>query len=75
MGLQVLCCEVDGIFDTLVHSSGLLEELFAFLDRDVLDKSRAGYFSRIIVSLLTKCSAPIMDYVHGKCSVQASNCD
>lgn len=71
--LQVLCCEVDGIFDTLVNSADLLAELFSFLGQDPLDKSRAAYFLRVIVSLLTKCSAPVMDYVAGVCCLFGSH--
>ena len=66
--MQVLCCEVDGIFDALVHSNELLGELFSFLEQEPMNKSRAAYFLRVIVSLLTKCSASIMAYVAGECS-------
>ena len=72
--MQVLCCEVDGIFDALVHSDNLLEELFSFLDQEPLNKSRAAYFLRVIVSLLTKCSASVMAYIAGECSCSFLYC-
>ena len=33
-----------------------------------MNKSRAAYFLRVIVSLLTKCSSSVMAYVAGECS-------
>ena len=67
MLLQVLCCEVDGIFDTLVQSEDLLSHLFSILEQQrPLVSTRAGYFARVLSSLLAKCSAPVMQFVRGK---------
>lgn len=64
--LQVLCCEVDGIFDTLVSDNSVLSYLFSILEQArPLDSSRAGYFARVLASLLTKCSSPVMQFVQG----------
>lgn len=70
MLMQVFCCEIDGIFDALVNSSDLLAYLFSILEQArPLNSTRAGYFARVLASLLTKCSSPVMQFVQGKCSV------
>jgi len=68
--IQVFCCEVDGIFDALVNSSDLLAYLFSILEQArPLNSTRAGYFARVLASLLSKCSSPVMHFVQGNHSV------
>ena len=63
----MLCCEIDGIFDTIVSDTDLLSYLFSiFKQPRPLNSSRAGYFARVLASLLTKCSSPVMSFVKGK---------
>lgn len=65
--LQVLCCEIDGIFDTLVTNEELLSYFFSILEQQrPLVSTRAGYFARVLSSLLTKCSSPVMQFVQGE---------
>lgn len=62
----MLCCEIDGIFDTLVSSEELLSHFFSILEQQrPLVSSRAGYFARVLSSLLAKCSSPVMQFVQG----------
>ncbi|KAA6426332.1 MAG: serine threonine- phosphatase 6 regulatory subunit 3-like isoform X2 [Trebouxia sp. A1-2] len=64
---EVFCCEIDGIFDALVNSSDLLAYLFSILEQArPLNSTRAGYFARVLASLLTKCSSPVMQFVQGQ---------
>ena len=62
----MLCCEIDGIFDTLVSSEDLLSHFFSILEQQrPLVSTRAGYFARVLSSLLTKSSTPVMQFVQG----------
>ncbi|KAL3130903.1 hypothetical protein ABBQ38_000230 [Trebouxia sp. C0009 RCD-2024] len=64
---EVLCCEIDGIFDTLVTNEELLSYFFSILEQQrPLVSTRAGYFARVLSSLLTKCSSPVMQFVQGQ---------
>jgi len=73
---QVLCCEVDGIFDTLVSNNDLLGYLFSILEQArPLNSTRAGYFARVLASLLTKCSSPVMQFVQGRAQYKLAPCD
>lgn len=64
---EVLCCEIDGIFDTIVSDTDLLSYFFSiFKQPRPLNSSRAGYFARVLASLLTKCSSPVMSFVKGQ---------
>ena len=62
----MLCCEIDGIFDTLVSSQDLLSHFFSILEQPrPLVSTRAAYFARVLSSLLTKSSTPVMQFVQG----------
>lgn len=62
----MLCCEIDGIFDSLVSSEDLLSHFFSILEQQrPLVSTRAGYFARVLSSLLTKSSTPVMQFVQG----------
>ena len=65
--LQVLCCEVDSILDTIVSNHDMLGYLFSILEQArPLNSIRAAYFARVLASLLSKCSSPVMQFVQGR---------
>jgi hypothetical protein len=65
---EVFCCEVDGIFSTLLESTELLDELFSLLDAEAaLDCVTAGYFARVVGTLLFRRTIEIMGYLQVGC--------
>ena len=70
--VQVLCCEVDAVFSTLLEDGALCGALFALLDQPrPLDCMLAGYFARVLVCLLMRRSRDLLRYLKvGRESVQ-----
>ncbi len=61
---EVLCCEVDQIYSTLLDSEALLTKLYSFLDKPKpLNLTKAGYFARIVLCLLVKRSSEMLSYL------------
>lgn len=61
---EIFCCEVEGIFNTLLESDELLDRLFGILRRPrPLNSMLAGYFARVVGSLLLRRSADTMQYL------------
>ncbi|KAK9815853.1 hypothetical protein WJX72_010762 [[Myrmecia] bisecta] len=64
---EVLCCEVDSIFTTLVEDPSLMQALFAILDGPKpLDCMLAGYFSRVVASLLMRRGKEVLAWLQGQ---------
>ena len=62
--VQVLCCEVDAIFSTLLEDADLCGSLFTLLDQPrPLDCMLAGYFARVLVCLLMRRSRDLLRYL------------
>lgn len=63
---EILACEVDAIFTTLVEDDELMALLFSLLDTPTnpLDAMLAGYFARVVHSLLTRKSSDTVAYLH-----------
>ncbi len=57
---EVLCCEVEGILGPLSADPDLLSILFSLLQtRPPLNATLAGYFARVMTSLLSKQPAAL----------------
>ncbi|KAL0407524.1 UNVERIFIED_CONTAM: Serine/threonine-protein phosphatase 6 regulatory subunit [Sesamum latifolium] len=61
---EIFTCEVDIILKALVEDDELMDLLFSFLD-PVRPHSTllAGYFSKVVVCLLLRKTAPLMNYI------------
>ncbi|PSC73252.1 serine threonine-phosphatase 6 regulatory subunit 3-like isoform X1 [Micractinium conductrix] len=61
---EIFCCEVEGIFNTLLEDEALLARLFSLLQAPrPLNCMLAGYFSRVMGSLLLRRTQDIMQYL------------
>lgn len=61
---EIFACEVDGVFATLLDDMSLMGRLFGFLDTDQpLNAALAGYFGRVIGSLLMRRTGDLMGYI------------
>ncbi|KAI7837910.1 hypothetical protein COHA_008291 [Chlorella ohadii] len=61
---EIFCCEVEGIFNTLLEDEELLGLLFSLLEAPrPLHSMLAGYFSRVMGSLLLRRTQDIMQYL------------
>eukprot|EP00232_Nephroselmis_pyriformis_P025297 CAMPEP_0182860884 /NCGR_PEP_ID=MMETSP0034_2-20130328/5186_1 /TAXON_ID=156128 /ORGANISM="Nephroselmis pyriformis, Strain CCMP717" /LENGTH=648 /DNA_ID=CAMNT_0024992755 /DNA_START=113 /DNA_END=2056 /DNA_ORIENTATION=- len=64
---EILCCEIDAIFTTLLEDEELMELLFSFLDKeDAKSCLRAGYFSRVVSCLLTRRTPDFTRYLQDR---------
>ena len=58
---EIFTCEIDGIFTTVFENSELLDLLFSLLERpSPLPPVLAGYFAKVVSSLLTRRTADCM---------------
>jgi hypothetical protein len=61
---QVLCCEVDAVFGTLLADPAIMAALFGLLARlKPLDCMLAGYFSRVLTGLLLRRAREVLRYL------------
>ncbi len=61
---QVLCCEVDAIFSTLLGDPNIMAALFSLLElQRPLDCMLTGYFSRVITGLLQRRGRDVQQYL------------
>lgn len=61
---EIFCCEVEGIFNTLLENEDLLDQLFSLVKGNrPLNCMLAGYFSRVMGSLLVRRTQEIMQYL------------
>ncbi|KAI3793750.1 hypothetical protein L1987_36372 [Smallanthus sonchifolius] len=61
---EIFTCEIDVIFKTLVEEEELMNLLFSFLEPTRPHSPLlAGYFSRVVICLMLRKTAPLMNYV------------
>ncbi|XP_024390594.1 uncharacterized protein [Physcomitrium patens] len=61
---EIFTCEIDVIFKTLVEDEEILNFLFSFLEADRPHGTLlAGYFSKVVISLLLRKTVPVMRYL------------
>ncbi|KAF8037112.1 hypothetical protein BT93_B0126 [Corymbia citriodora subsp. variegata] len=61
---EIFTCEVDIILRTLVDDRELMDLLFSFLEPDRNHSTQlAGYFSKVVISLLLRKTMPFMNYI------------
>ncbi len=62
---EIFCCEVEGIYNTLLESEDIMRLFFSILDKRVrpLNTILAGYFSRVMGALLARRSSDIVLYL------------
>jgi len=61
---EILCCEVESIYNTLLENDDILELLFGLLrEQRPLNTILAGYFSRVMSSLLARRCGDIVQYL------------
>lgn len=62
---EIFCCEVEGIYNTLLESEDILRLFFSILDKRTrpLNTILAGYFSRVMGALLARRSSDIVLYM------------
>ena len=64
---QVLCCEVDAIFGTMLGDPAIMASLFSLLARlKPLDCMLAGYFSRVLTGLLLRRAREVLRYLQAR---------
>jgi serine/threonine-protein phosphatase 6 regulatory subunit 3 len=64
---EILCCEIDTIFDAFFSNEALVEKLFSFLNRDTrLSTLLANYFTNVVNVMLTKRQVKTLDFIQVK---------
>ena len=60
---EVLCCELEAVFNTLLEEAGSMKLLFSLLDSPApLSSKVAGYFGRVVGSLLLRKGSEMLQY-------------
>ncbi|XP_010488242.1 PREDICTED: serine/threonine-protein phosphatase 6 regulatory subunit 3 isoform X1 [Camelina sativa] len=63
---EIFTCEIDVILKTLVEDEELMDLLFSFLEPNRPHSALlAGYFSKVVVCLMIRKTAALMNYVKG----------
>ncbi|KAL6609485.1 hypothetical protein ACP70R_039454 [Stipagrostis hirtigluma subsp. patula] len=61
---EIFTCEIDIILRTLVEDDELMDLLFSFVKPDHPHSTLlAGYFSKVVICLMLRKTAPLMNYV------------
>lgn len=61
---EIFACEIDIILRTLVEDVELMDLLFSFIKPDHPHSTLlAGYFSKVVICLMLRKTAPLMNYV------------
>ncbi|CAM0881526.1 unnamed protein product [Alopecurus aequalis] len=61
---EIFTCEIDVILRTLVEDEELMDLLFSFLKPDHPHSTLlSGYFSKVVICLMLRKTAPLMNYV------------
>ena len=61
---EIFCCEVEGIYNTMLENDDVLDTLFGLLKMErPLNTILAGYFSRVVGALLARRSGEIVQYL------------
>jgi len=64
---EILCCEIDTIFDAFFSNEALVEKLFSFLNRDgQLSTLLANYFTSVVNVMLAKRQSKTLDFIQSK---------
>ncbi|CAK8576226.1 unnamed protein product [Lathyrus sativus] len=64
MACEIFTCEIDVILKTLVDEEELMNLLFSFLEPDRSHSTLlAGYFSKVVVSLMIRKTSQLISYV------------
>ncbi|KAL5056084.1 hypothetical protein RYX36_036766 [Vicia faba] len=64
MACEIFTCEIDVILKTLVDEEELMNLLFSFLEPDRSHSTLlAGYFSKVVVTLMIRKTAQLISYV------------
>ena len=72
---QVLCCEVDPIFGTMLGDPANMASFFSLLGRlKPLDCMLAGYFSRVLTGLLLRRAREVLRYLQARSSLADITC-
>ncbi|CAO2176916.1 unnamed protein product [Urochloa humidicola] len=63
---EIFTCEIDVILRTLVEDEELMDLLFSFVKPDHPHSTLlSGYFSKVVICLMLRKTAPLMSYVQG----------
>ncbi|KAF3493777.1 hypothetical protein DY000_02058063 [Brassica cretica] len=63
---EIFTCEIDVILKTLVEDDELMDLLFSFLEPNRSHSALlAGYFSKVVICLMVRKTAALMNYVKG----------
>ncbi|KAJ4915156.1 SIT4 phosphatase-associated family protein [Raphanus sativus] len=63
---EIFTCEIDVILKTLVEDQELMDLLFSFLEPNRPHTALlAGYFSKVVICLMVRKTAALMNYVKG----------
>ncbi|KAL1201932.1 hypothetical protein V5N11_014890 [Cardamine amara subsp. amara] len=63
---EIFTCEIDVILKTLVEDKELMDLLFSFLEPNRPHSALlAGYFSKVVICLMIRKTAALMNYVKG----------
>ncbi|AQK96275.1 uncharacterized protein LOC100384768 [Zea mays] len=63
---EIFTCEIDVILRTLVEDEELMDLLFSFVKPDHPHSTLlSGYFSKVVICLVLRKTAPLMSYVQG----------
>ncbi|CAH8357869.1 unnamed protein product [Eruca vesicaria subsp. sativa] len=63
---EIFSCEIDVILKTLVEDEELMDLLFSFLEPSRPHSALlAGYFSKVVICLMVRKTAALMNYVKG----------
>lgn len=61
---EILCCELDDVLSSLITDAELMCQLFSLLDQPApLNSTLAGYFGRVVGSLLSKRPQQMHEYL------------
>ncbi|XP_034596298.1 uncharacterized protein [Setaria viridis] len=63
---EIFTCEIDVVLRTLVEDEELMDLLFSFVKPDHPHSTLlSGYFSKVVICLMLRKTAPLMNYVQG----------
>ncbi|KAL6757992.1 SIT4 phosphatase-associated protein-domain-containing protein [Haematococcus lacustris] len=70
---EVFCCEVEAVFNTLLEDEELMQLLFSLLSQPApLSSKTAGYFGRVVGTLLLRKTNEMMQYLQDKPAILAA---
>ncbi|XP_062213880.1 uncharacterized protein LOC133914928 isoform X2 [Phragmites australis] len=73
---EIFTCEIDVILRTLVEDEELMDLLFSFVKPDHPHSTLlSGYFSKVVICLMLRKTAPLMSYVQGHPEIVAQLVD